>query len=120
MCILYRHVMRFNSYVIDAGSVGTEGDASILYSQLAPLVFSDAELAVGTKESALVVASRFADCLHALGYELQLPMRLRDVGIQEVDLPRLASEAMKQTRLLPNNPRQVTLSDALNLYTRAW
>ena len=32
----------------------------------------------------------------------------------------MASDAMKQTRLLVNNPREVTESDALNIYEAAW
>jgi alcohol dehydrogenase len=32
----------------------------------------------------------------------------------------MASDAMKQTRLLVNNPREVTQIDALNIYKSAW
>ena len=32
----------------------------------------------------------------------------------------MASEAMKQTRLLVNNPREVNEIDALNIYKAAW
>jgi len=35
-------------------------------------------------------------------------------------LPMLARDAMKQTRLLPNNPRVVTEADALEIYRLAW
>ena len=34
--------------------------------------------------------------------------------------PLLAEDAMKQTRLLVNNPREVTLEDALAIYEAAW
>ena len=45
----------------------------------------------------------------------------REVGIEnEEHLQLLASEAMKQTRLLPNNPRVVTYDDALELYNKAY
>ena len=33
---------------------------------------------------------------------------------------KMASDAMKQTRLLVNNPREVTEADALNIYQSAW
>ena len=33
---------------------------------------------------------------------------------------KMASDAMKQTRLLVNNPREVTENDALNIYEEAW
>jgi alcohol dehydrogenase class IV len=32
----------------------------------------------------------------------------------------MASEAMKQQRLLVNNPRPVTEADALSIYRAAW
>jgi alcohol dehydrogenase class IV len=49
-----------------------------------------------------------------------VPQRLRDVGIGEEALPRLAADAMNQTRLLVNNPRPLTEADALAIYTAAW
>ena len=36
------------------------------------------------------------------------------------DIEVLTSEAMKQTRLLPNNPREVALRDAEALYRAAF
>ena len=45
---------------------------------------------------------------------------VREVGIGERDLPRMASDAMLQTRLLVNNPREVTEVDALEIYRQAW
>lgn len=39
--------------------------------------------------------------------------RLASAGIGEADLPRLAADAMKQTRRLVNNPRELTSADAL-------
>ena len=46
--------------------------------------------------------------------------KLREVGIKEEDVPMLASESMKQTRLLQNNMREVTLDLAHDLYSKAW
>jgi alcohol dehydrogenase class IV len=48
------------------------------------------------------------------------PRRLRDVGVTEDSLPLLAHDAMKQTRLLVNNPVDVTEADALALYREAF
>jgi alcohol dehydrogenase len=48
-----------------------------------------------------------------------LPRTLRQVGIAETDLNLLADDAMKQTRLLGNNPRLVTRDDAYALYKLA-
>jgi alcohol dehydrogenase len=44
---------------------------------------------------------------------------LREVGIAEHDLDRLADDAMLQTRLLGNNPREVTRDDARAIYAAA-
>ncbi|MEP7315851.1 MAG: iron-containing alcohol dehydrogenase [Sphingomicrobium sp.] len=46
--------------------------------------------------------------------------RLRDHGITTDDIPALAREAMKQTRLLVNNPCLIDESDAARLYEAAW
>ena len=46
--------------------------------------------------------------------------RLRDHGIADEDSPMLASEAMKQTRLLVNNPVPDRREDARRLYEAAW
>jgi alcohol dehydrogenase class IV len=42
------------------------------------------------------------------------------VNIPAEALPRMAADAMKQQRLLVNNPRPVTEADALAIYTEAW
>jgi alcohol dehydrogenase class IV len=49
------------------------------------------------------IAVRFVE---QLSDDLRVPRRLRDVGIPEDAIPRLAEAAMKVTRLLANNPRQ--------------
>jgi alcohol dehydrogenase len=54
--------------------------------------------------------------LSALPTELGLPTRLRDVGIAAKDLDALADDAIKQTRLLINNPREVVRDDAFAIY----
>ena len=46
--------------------------------------------------------------------------RLRDHGIAFEDAPLLAREAMKQTRLLVNNPCPIEEDDARRLYESAW
>lgn len=45
-----------------------------------------------------------------------LTLKLRDLGIDESSLPRLAQDAMLQTRLLQNNPRDMTEAAALAIY----
>jgi alcohol dehydrogenase class IV len=48
------------------------------------------------------------------------PQRLRDVGVEETQLPLLARDAMQQTRLLINNPLPLSESDALRLYQQVF
>ena len=58
--------------------------------------------------------------LERLCKELNLPYRLRDLEIPEEACKLMASEAMKQTRLLVNNPRKIEESDAYNIYKSVW
>ncbi|WP_436917573.1 iron-containing alcohol dehydrogenase [Acinetobacter schindleri] len=45
-----------------------------------------------------------------------LPLKLSQLDIPEHILMMLAEDAMKQTRLLQNNPRDMTVEDALQIY----
>lgn len=45
-----------------------------------------------------------------------LTLKLKDLDIPEAKLPQLAKDAMLQTRLLQNNPREMTEQDALQIY----
>ncbi|MFD2596260.1 iron-containing alcohol dehydrogenase [Sphingobacterium griseoflavum] len=49
-----------------------------------------------------------------------IPARLRDVNIPREAIPQMAEDALKITRLLINNPREVTLQDAITLYHAAY
>jgi alcohol dehydrogenase class IV len=49
-----------------------------------------------------------------------LPLALGELGISHNQLPMLAAEAMKQQRLLVNNPVPVDEAAALSLYEQAW
>jgi alcohol dehydrogenase len=49
-----------------------------------------------------------------------LSPKLRDHGIEQADIPTLAREAMKQQRLLVNNPCPIDEDDARRLYEAAW
>lgn len=62
----------------------------------------------------------FIEALQLLIARLGMPPRLRDVNIPQEALPRMAADAMKQQRLLVNNPRPVTQADALAIYQEAW
>ena len=97
------HVLRFNL-----------GHATSLYAELAAIVSPQA---TGSEEAR---AQALIDALQALAAETGIVRTLREVGIGEADLDGLAEAAMQQTRLLGNNPRSVTLSDARAIYAAAW
>lgn len=92
------HVLRFNAI-----------EAQADYGALAPHAFPDD-----------IIAPDLAGGMARLAERLGLPSRLREVGVPETDLPLCAAEAMKQARLLVNNPREVTEADALAIYRAAW
>ena len=60
------------------------------------------------------------DRLDELVRESGIAPRLRDYGIDIAEAPMLAREAMKQARLLINNPCEITEADAQRLYEAAW
>ena len=86
------------------------------YANLAPYVFKDLD----NSNSDEIVCNNFIDSLESLSKELKLPYRLRDLEIPEEACQLMASEAMKQTRLLVNNPRKIEESDAFNIYKSVW
>ena len=86
------------------------------YAHLAPYVFKDLD----NSKSDEIVCNNFIDSLESLSKELKLPYRLRDLEIPEEACQLMASEAMKQTRLLVNNPRKIEESDAFNIYKSVW
>jgi alcohol dehydrogenase class IV len=73
----------------------------------------------GMQGSTAAKAAGLSQYLRSLPDELALPTRLRDVGITESDVAALAEDAMKQTRLLVNNPRELSYQDAVALYMEA-
>lgn len=56
--------------------------------------------------------------LDALLADLKIDTRLSSYGIKEADLDRLAEDALRQQRLLVNNPRDMSLADARAIYAR--
>jgi alcohol dehydrogenase class IV len=80
------------------------------YAELSAILLPGAKGSVADRTRDLVAM------LSELPAALGLPTRLRDVGIAEKDVGMLADDAMKQTRLLVNNPREVTHADALAIY----
>ena len=96
------HVLKFNA-----------GAAEHLYAELADIVVPEAR--GGGRDRVGAFIAYFESLPEALG----LPTTLSRVGIAAGDLPKLAADAMLQTRLLVNNPREVTQDDALAIYEAA-
>ena len=101
-------------YVLKFNSLNEEARKN--YAYLAPYVFKNLE----NNKNDEKVCNHFIDLLENLSKKLKLPYRLRDLGIPEEACNSMAKEAMKQTRLLVNNPRKIEESDAFNIYKAAW
>jgi alcohol dehydrogenase len=86
-----------------------------LYAELAPILVPECEGQGSQARCATLI-----DGLDRLVQSSGLKPRLRDHGIAEADIPILAREAMKQTRLLVNNPCPIEEEDARRLYEAAW
>jgi len=99
------HVMRFNLE-----------EAASLYAELAPVMFPDTVFAGSDREIGETLIAQ----LEALIAQLSLPSTLSEMGIAEDFLETLAEDAMKQTRLLVNNPREMTFESALDIYRAAY
>ena len=93
------HVLRFNAPACAAH-----------YAELLPHAFP--ERAGGADE--------FVAAVEELSRACGLEPRLRDVGIPADAVPMMAEDAMRQTRLLVNNPRPLTLDYARAIYEAAW
>ncbi|MDH4656119.1 MULTISPECIES: iron-containing alcohol dehydrogenase [unclassified Pseudomonas] len=99
------HVLSFNASA-----------AAPLYAELAPLVLGS-NLRPGSEAQ---LTEQLIRELAAYSERSGLPTRLRDAGVPEAMLPRLASDAMLQQRLLVNNPREVSEEQALAIYQSAF
>jgi len=76
-----------------------------------------AELLTGKK------GADWQDCIgevESLSEELNLPRNLKEIDIPESAIKPMSISVMDQTRLLVNNPREVTQSDAFDIYTEAY
>jgi alcohol dehydrogenase class IV len=96
------HVLRYNA-----------PEAAELYAELAAIVAPNAQGSAEARSQALIAA------LEEMAAQVGIETRLQQVGITEADLDRLAEDAMLQTRLLGNNPRELTLADARLIYAAA-
>jgi alcohol dehydrogenase len=96
------HVLRFNA-----------PSAAAQYAELAGIVLPSAKGSDEARTEALIAY------LEMLAEATGIERRLRDVGIAQQDLTRLSEDAMKQTRLLVNNPRELSEQDVYAIYAAA-
>lgn len=96
------HVLRFNA-----------SHAAPLYAELAEIVVPGTGGSHAARTEALIAA------MQQIAERTGIQTRLAEVGITEADLDRLADDAMLQTRLLGNNPRELTRADARAIYAAA-
>jgi len=101
------HVLRFNI---------ADDNAAQLYAELAPRLFPKMDISSDNKETSI----KFIDNLASLSKELGLEQKLRGLNIPEDACAKMASDAMKQSRLLINNPKEITEKDAFDIYKLAW
>jgi alcohol dehydrogenase class IV len=102
--LMLRHVLAFNAEA-----------AREQYAELAEVLEPGCAGQGSQAKTALLI-----DRLEQLVVESGLKPRLRDHGIGRHEAPMLAAEAMKQQRLLVNNPVEIREEDARRLYEAAW
>lgn len=96
------HVLRVNA-----------SHAAPLYAELAEIVTPEALGSDEARTEGLIAG------MERLALEVGIETRLRQVGIAASDLDRLADDAMLQTRLLSNNPRELTRAEVHAIYAAA-
>ena len=99
------HVLRFNG-----------PEAANLYAELTQIILPNRSLPADPLQVTAILSDYFLE----LAADLGLPTRLQQMNIDQKDLPMLAEQAMLQQRLLINNPRAMSLSDALSIYRQAF
>ncbi len=105
--LVLSEVLKFNA---------SDRKAAKVYANLAQIVCPSAKKSASDYSEAL----RFSQYFKALSKSLGLPVRLRDLNIPRDALKKLAEDAMRQTRLLVNNPRKMNEDDALKIYQSVW
>lgn len=79
-----------------------------------PTKFAEAGVAMGLPSDN--TAERTIEFMKQLADDIQIPKHLAEFGVRDEHIPGLARGVMKVTRLLANNPRELTHEDAMRLY----
>lgn len=99
------HVLRFNA-----------SHCEEFYADIGRLVIPSLKENFTDKQ----VTEQFITWVEELISSLGLPIQLRECGVESQHLEMLSKEAMLQTRLLVNNPREMTEQLALEIYQQAY
>ncbi|MEJ6981411.1 iron-containing alcohol dehydrogenase [Pedobacter sp. P351] len=88
----------------------------------APQRYADVALALGCTPEAYPNDTAFkgVEKIRELIKDCGIPARLSELSIPQDAIPKMAEDAMKITRLLKNNPRPITIEDAIGIYTEAY
>ena len=97
------HVLRFNL-----------SHASAQYAELADIIDP------GVRGSEEARANALVNAMEKIAARTGIQTTLRQVGVGAADIDRLAGDAMLQTRLLGNNPRELTRDDIHGIYSAAY
>jgi alcohol dehydrogenase len=97
------HVLRFNAYIAESH-----------YAELAAIAVPGCTGSEAARTNTLIAH------MELLAKETGIERTLREVGIAETDIVRLTKDAMLQTRLLVNNPRELSELDIHAIYTAAF
>jgi len=113
--LMLQHVMNFNRQ--DAYGAG-------FYAELAPYLSEKLHRdgiggANGSSSENEAASAAVVHEMRALQIDCGMKTKLTEKGVKPDDLQLLTTEALKQTRLLPNNVREVTEADIRTIYTEA-
>jgi alcohol dehydrogenase class IV len=65
-------------------------------------------------------AGKGLEAAKSLAADVGIPTHLRELGVPREALEGLATATMNVTRLLANNPKDLTLEDVRHIWEKAW
>ena len=98
-----------NSLVLPEVIKFNSNSAKTLYLEIA-------ELCIPELKNKKIDINDFVNGINELIKDLEIPKTLKEVGVNHNDIPKLAEDAMKQERLLINNPVEINYKNAINIY----
>ena len=87
-----------------------------------PKRYADVAVALGCEreDDDVITAKKGIEKVKFLIAQCGVAARLRDVGIPKDAIPQMAMDALKIQRLLKNNPRHISVQDAMDIYEAAY